>query len=331
MTSGGNTIIRSVCKGVGSFLPRTVVTNNDLSKRVETSDEWIRKRTGISERRIAEDDETTVFMATQAAKNALEHSGLNGADIDGVIVATTTPDNTFPAVAVSVQSNIGAQHGPAFDVQAACCGFVYALSTADSMLKSGLAKRFLVIGAERFSSLLNWEDRTTCVLFGDGAGAIILEADENGTGDNSDRGILSCHLHADGTLRNLLYTDGGAGTTKSAGHVVMEGQDVFRHAITFMSDIVVETLDANGIEASEIDWLVPHQANIRIIEATAKKLDMDMSQVVVTVDKHGNTSAASIPLALDVAVKDGRIKPGQLLLFEALGGGLTWGGALLRF
>lgn len=324
-------VIRTVIAGTGSFLPEKIVTNADLAKIMDTSDEWIRQRTGIEERRIADDTETTGLMATHAARLALEAAGYQGGDIDGVIVATTTPDTTFPAVAVTVQEKLGLQKGPAFDIQAACSGFIYALSAADSMIRCSLAKRMLVIGAEKFSSLVDWNDRTTAVLFGDGAGAVVLEADYSGADNTADRGILSSHLHADGTLRDLLFTNGGAASTRSAGHIVMEGKEVFRNAVTMMSEIVDEVLQTNAIQAADIDWLVPHQANIRIIEATAKKLNMAMDQIVVTVDKQGNTSAASIPLALDTAVRDGRIQRNDLILMEALGGGLTWGAILLRY
>lgn len=318
--------LRTVIRATGSYLPDKILTNADLERLVETSDDWIVQRTGIKQRHIADKDQPTSDMAIQAAKRALESSGLTAADIGGVIVATTTPDQSFPSVAVRVQAALGMKAGPAFDVQAVCSGFVYALSVADAIIRSGGAKRLLVIGAEKMSALLNWSDRTTCVLFGDGAGAVILEGVEN-----TDRGILSTHLYADGNLKDLLYTDGGVSTTGESGHIVMHGKEVFKNAVTLMADIVEEVLTENGIESDQIDWLVPHQANLRIITGTAEKLGMDMSRVVVTVDKHGNTSAASIPLALDTAVKDGRIKPGQLLLLEALGGGLTWAAALVRF
>ena len=324
-------MIRSVIRGTGSYLPDRIMTNADLEKIVDTTDEWIVQRSGIRERRIAEKDQPTSDMAIRAARKALEASGLNASDIDGVIVATTTPDNTFPSVAVRVQNALGMNVGGiAFDVQAVCTGFVYALAVADNFVRLGQVKRVLVIGAEKMSSILNWEDRTTCVLFADGAGAIILEAVE-GAGDIKDRGVLSTHLHANGALTDILYTDGGPSTTGKAGTIVMQGKEVFKNAVNLMAEVVEETLQHNGITAEAIDWLVPHQANIRIIKGTADKLNMDISKVVLTVEKHGNTSAASIPLALDEAVKDGRIKKGQLLLLEALGGGLTWGAALVRF
>lgn len=324
-------MIRSRLIGCGSYLPEKIVTNNDLSKFVETSDEWIAQRTGIRARHIAGDHEKTSDMATKAALRALEMAGLQGSDIDAVILATTTPDNTFPATAVTVQDNLGMKDkGFGFDMQAVCSGFIYALATADCFIRVGQIKRALVIGAERITNLLDWEDRTTCVLFGDGAGAVVLEADENAAGDKSDRGILSTHLHSEGAHRGLLYVDGGPATTKTVGHLRMNGKEVFRHAVTRMSEVVTETLNANNLTADEIDWLVPHQANKRIIDSTATKLNLPLDRVVLTVEKHGNTSAASIPLALAEAVADGRIKQGDLILMEALGGGLTWGAALVR-
>ena len=321
---------RSVIAGTGSYLPPQIVTNKDLEKKVDTSDELIVQRTGITQRHIAAEDESTVTMATQAAHKAIEASGYKPEDIDGIIVATTTPDNTFPSVAVQVQAALGVPPGVAFDLQAVCTGFVYAISVADSMIRSGACTRMLVIGAETMSRILDWDDRTTCVLFGDGAGAIVLEAQE-GEGTVKDRGVISTHLYSDGRLKDLLYTDGGPGTTGKAGAIRMKGRDVFKNAVSLMNDIVGEVLHANDLNDSDIDWLVPHQANIRIIQATADKLSMPYEKVVMTVGKHGNTSAASIPLALDTAVKAGMIKKGDLLLFEALGGGLTWGAALARF
>src|SRR3989338_1469936 len=318
--------LRSVILSTGSYLPDKNLTNKDLEKIVDTNDEWIVQRTGIKERNIAAPDQPTSDMAIRAAERALESSGLTAADIDGVIVATTTPDQSFPSVAVRVQAALGLKAGPAFDVQAVCSGFVYALSVADSMLQTGAMKRVIVIGAEKMSSLLNWEDRTTCVLFGDGAGAIILEAQEN-----PSNGILSTHLYADGKFRDLLYTDGGTSTTGAAGHIIMHGKEVFKNAVTLMAEIVQEVLDKNAITSDKIDWLVPHQANLRIITGTAEKLHMSMDKVVVTVDKNGNTSAASIPLALDTAVRVGRIQRGQNLLIEARGCGLTWAAALIKY
>lgn len=323
-------MIRSVITGTGSYLPEKTVTNADLEKIVDTTDEWIFTRSGIRERHYAEADQATSDMAIEAAKAALAAANCAAEDVDGVIVATTTPDQTFPAVAVKVQAALGLRSGLAFDVQAVCTGFVYALSVADNFIRLGQAKKILVIGAEKMSSLLNWQDRTTCVLFGDGAGAVLLEA-QAGAGEFADRGILSTHLHADGNYQDILYTDGGPSTTQTAGHLVMHGKEVFKHAVNLMARVVQEALDHNGITSEQIDWLVPHQANSRIIQSTAEKLNLDMSRVVLTVDKHGNTSAASIPLALDHAVRAGQIQKGQLVLFEALGGGLTWGAALVRY
>lgn len=322
--------IRSVILGTGSYLPEKTMTNKDMESIVDTSDDWIVQRTGIRERRIAADGQTTADMAIEAARHALQAAGLHGSDIDGVIVATSTPDTTFPSVAVKVQAALNVCQGPVFDVHAVCAGFVYALTVADSLLRTGAARRLLVVGAEKMSSILNWDDRTTCVLFGDGAGAFVLEAQE-GRGEISDRGIISSHLHADGHLRDILYVNGGVSSTQTAGHIVMEGKEVFRHAVALMADVVTEAMSHNGIGPEAIDWLVPHQANIRIIEGTAKKLGVGLDQVVLTVDRHGNTSAASIPLALDEAVRDGRIQRGHLLLLEALGSGLTWGAALIRY
>ncbi|MCB9965058.1 MAG: ketoacyl-ACP synthase III [Rhodospirillales bacterium] len=315
---------RTRIAGTGSYLPQKILTNKDLESIVETTDEWIVQRTGIRERHIAAEDEQTSDMAVVAARQALAHSGLSGADIDGVIVATATADRPFPSVAVAVQDALAIGKGPSFDMQAACCGFVYALSTADSLIKNGIARRLLVIGAEKFSSLLDWSDRRTCVLFGDGAGAVILEACD-GQGTSADQGILSAHLHADGQYQGLLHVP------SETGFIEMDGPEVFKFAVNSMSGIVAETLESTGLEAADIDWLVPHQANIRIIEATARKLKMSMDQVVVTVDRHGNTSAASIPLAFHEAVSSGNIKRGQVVLFEALGGGMTWGSVLMRF
>jgi 3-oxoacyl-[acyl-carrier-protein] synthase-3 len=323
--------IRSVIRATGAYLPEKILTNKDLEKMVDTTDEWIVQRSGIRQRHIAAEGQRTSDLAIAAARQALEQGGLSGGDIDGIIVATTTPDHTFPAVAVRVQAELGIPPGLAFDVQAVCTGFVYALSVADSFIQTGKARRVLVIGAEKMSSIIDWTDRTTCVLFADGAGAVVLEADESGKGDISDRGVLSTHLYADGSKRELLYTDGGPSSTGKSGHVVMHGREVFKYAVEFMADVVNETLAANKIESSAVDWLVPHQANSRIIEATAKKLGLSMDKVVLTVERHGNTSAASIPLALHEAVTDGRIKKNDLLLLEAMGGGLTWGAVLVRF
>ncbi len=321
---------RAVIHSTGSYLPSRIMTNADMEKIVDTSHEWIVQRSGIEQRHIADEYETTSDLAISAARDVLSRSGYTPSDIDGVIVATTTPDQTFPSVAVKVQQALDIPPCMAFDVQAVCTGFVYALSIANNFITSGQSKRLLVIGAEKMSSVLNWEDRTTCVLFGDGAGAVILEASE-GQGHFEDQGILSSHLMADGRLKDILYTDGGVSSTGESGHIIMHGKEVFKHAVNYMADIVKVVLEHHKIDSGAIDWLVPHQANLRIISGTAEKLGMPMERVVLTLQNHGNTSAASIPLALDVAVKDGRIKRGQTLLFEALGGGLTWGAALVRF
>lgn len=322
---------RSVMISCGAYLPEKFLTNNDLAKIVDTTDDWIAQRTGIRKRHVAGDDEKTSDMATRAAEKALKAAGLTGADIDAVFLATTTPDQTFPATAVTVQDNIGmGDRGFAFDIQAVCSGFIYALSTADNFIKSGQINRALVIGAEHFTRLLDWDDRTTCVLFGDGAGAVILEAAE-GKGDKTDRGILTTHLHSEGAKRDLLYVDGGPSSTRTVGHVRMNGKEVFRNAVTRMSEAIVEAMAASGVTPEEVNWLVPHQANRRIIDATAEKLNLPPEKVVVTVQDHGNTSAASIPLALAAAVEDGRIRRGDLILMEAMGGGLTWGAALARW
>ncbi len=323
--------IRSRIVSTGSYLPEKILTNQDLEKMVDTSDEWIVQRTGIKERRIAAEGETGDDMAVQAARNALESSGLEADDIDGVIVATTSGEKVFPSVAITVQDVLGIPTGMAFDLQAACTGFVYALGVADNFIRLGQNKRILVIGTEKMSSTIDWKDRATCVLFGDGAGAVILEADDSGTGMLADRGILSTHLYANGRLRDILYTGGGVSSVSGERFLRMEGREVFKYAVQYMAEVVVEALEENSITAADIDWLVPHQANTRIIEATAKKLGLPMEKVVVTVERHGNTSAASIPLALDEAVRSGKIKPGDLLLIEGMGGGLTWGAALVRF
>ncbi len=327
-------MIRSKMISCGSYLPKKILTNKDLEKIVDTTDEWIVTRTGIEERHIAsvEDNEKTSDMAYYAAQKALDKAGLDGSDIDAIILATTTPDQTFPATAVTVQHKIGmSANGFAFDVQAVCSGFIYALAVADNFIKAGQVKRVLVIGAEHFSNILDWEDRTTCVLFGDGAAAVILEADEDASEGIQDQGIISTHLHSEGEYRDILYVDGGVSSTQTTGKVRMNGQEVFKHAVKRMSEVVRETLEKNNITSDDIDWLVPHQANKRIIDRTAKKLNLDSSKVVLTVGKHGNTSAASIPLALCEAVEDGRIKRGDLLLMESMGGGLTWGSALVRW
>lgn len=323
---------RSVMLSCGSYLPEKVLTNSDLAKIVDTTDEWITQRTGIRKRHMAAEGEKTSDMATRAAERALQAAGLTGKDIDAIFLATTTPDQTFPATAVTVQDNIGmGDRGFAFDIQAVCSGFIYALSTADNFIKAGQVKRALVIGAEHFTRLLDWDDRTTCVLFGDGAGAVVLEADENGKGTKEDRGIITTHLHSEGAHRGLLYVDGGPSSTQTTGHVRMNGKEVFRHAVTRMSEAIVEAMEASGVTPEEVNWLVPHQANARIIDATAQKLSLPPEKVVLTVAEHGNTSAASIPLALSTAVADGRIQRGELILMEAMGGGLTWGAALARW
>ncbi|MBP2310757.1 beta-ketoacyl-ACP synthase III [Azospirillum soli] len=320
---------RSRILGCGSYLPANVVTNRDLEQRVDTSDEWIVQRTGIKSRHIAAEGEMTSDLAVAAAVRALEHAGVDAGSIDCIVLATTTPDNTFPATATKVQAALGTK-GFALDIQAVCAGFVYALSIADNFIRAGQATRALVIGAETFSRLLDWNDRTTCVLFGDGAGAVVLDGYE-GAGTSNDRGLLSTHLHSDGAHYDLLYVDGGPSSTGMTGHVRMHGQDIFRHAVSKLSAVVEEALTANGLEPSAVDWLVPHQANQRIIDGIARKLKLSSDKVVLTVDRHGNTSAASIPLALCEAVHDGRIKRGDLILMEAIGGGLSWGSALVRW
>jgi 3-oxoacyl-[acyl-carrier-protein] synthase-3 len=319
---------RSVLIGTGSALPARAVSNAELAQTVDTSDEWIVERTGIRNRHIADESETTSALATLAAQRAMEAAGVDGSGIDLIVLATATPDQTFPATATRVQHAIGANGCIAFDVAAVCSGFVYALGVADSMLRSGMAKRALVIGAETFSRILDWEDRATCVLFGDGAGAIVLEARESE--DPQAPGILATKLHADGAHNQLLFVDGGVSSTGDIGKLRMKGREVFRHAVVNLATVLGEVLEETGFTSADIDWLVPHQANARILEATAKKLHMNPEKVVVTVQNHANTSAASVPLALDTAVRDGRIKPGQLVMLEAMGGGFTWGACLLR-
>lgn len=323
-------MIRSVVRGFGAHLPEKVMRNRDLEGVVETSDEWIIQRTGIRQRHIAGEHETTASLGEMAARAALDRAGMTPADIDLIICATSTPDNTFPATAVNIQNRLGMHHGAAFDLQAVCSGFVFAVTTADSYIKSGLAKRVLVIGAETFSRILDWTDRTTCVLFGDGAGAIVLEAEE-GEGTIADRGVLSAHLRSDGAHRDKLYVDGGPSTTGTVGYLRMEGREVFKHAVGMITDVIEAAYDATGLGSDDIDWFVPHQANRRIIDASARKLGIADQKVVITVDIHGNTSAASIPLALNEAAADGRIKTGDLVLLEAMGGGFTWGSVLLRW
>ncbi|NOJ42726.1 beta-ketoacyl-ACP synthase III [Bradyrhizobium australiense] len=324
------TVKRSVVLGCGSYLPQKVLTNAELAARIDTSDEWIVQRTGIRERHIAAEGEFTSHLAINAARAALEHAGLHAQAIDLIVLATSTPDNTFPATAVAVQNGLGIHHGAAFDLQAVCSGFVFALATADNFLRSGAYKRALVIGAETFSRILDWNDRGTCVLFGDGAGAVVLEAQDQ-PGSSSDRGVLTTHLRSDGRHKAKLFVDGGPSTTQTVGHLRMEGREVFKHAVGMITDVIVDAFNATGMTAEDIDWFIPHQANKRIIDASAHKLHIAPQKVVLTVDQHGNTSAASIPLALASAVKDGRVKKGDLVLFEAMGGGFTWGSALVRW
>mgnify|MGYP005842337019 CR=1 FL=1 len=324
------TVMRSVFRGCGAYLPDRVVTNEELTRTVDTSDEWIRERTGITQRHIAAEGETTSDLAFHAATRALANAGLEADDIDLIIVATATPDQTFPATATRVQARLEMLHGFAFDIQAVCSGFVYALSVADNFIKAGQVRRALVIGAETFSRIMDWTDRTTCVLFGDGAGAVVLEAQE-GEGTTQDRGILSTHLHSDGRHHDLLYVDGGPSSTRTTGYLRMEGNKVFKHAVVNLSQVVHEALAANGLKPEDLDWIVPHQANKRILDGTARKLKLPPERIIVTVDRHANTSAASVPLALAEAVADGRISPGHLVLMEAMGGGFTWGSALVRW
>jgi len=324
------TVLRSVILGCGSYLPERVLSNEELAASVETSDDWIVQRTGIHQRHIAADGEVTSDLAIHAAKAALAAAHVDAQSIDLIVLATSTPDNTFPATAVAVQNELGIHHGAAFDLQAVCTGFIFALATADNFLRSGAFKRALVIGAETFSRILDWNDRGTCVLFGDGAGAIVLDAQAQ-PGKPSDRGILTTHLRSDGRHQSKLYVDGGPSSTRTVGYLRMEGREVFKHAVGMITDVIVDAFKATGTTADDIDWFVPHQANKRIIDASAHKLHIAPQKVVLTVDMHGNTSAASIPLALSVAVADGRIKKGDLVLLEAMGGGFTWGSALLRW
>ncbi len=322
--------MRAVALGCGHYLPERVVSNDELAAQVDTSDEWIVARTGIRRRHIAAEGEKTSDLAAAAGRAALENAGLGPEDIDAVVVATATPDQTFPSTATRVQHALGIKRGFAYDIQAVCAGFIYVLANANGLILSGQAKRILVIGAETFSRILDWDDRATCVLFGDGAGAIVLEAQE-GDGGPADRGVLGTCLHSDGAYNDLLYVSGGPSTTQTAGFLRMEGREVFRHAVVKLADVAEEVMEKVGVGPTDLDWIVPHQANLRIIDATARKLSMSMDKVVVTVQDHGNTSAASIPLALSVAVDEGRIRPGDLLLMEAIGGGLAWGAALLRW
>ena len=318
---------RSQIIGCGSYLPEKILTNEDLAAMVDTSDQWIVERTGIRQRHIAADGELTSDLAFQAAENALRDAGMAAQDLDMIVLATTTPDNTFPATATKVQAMLGLTRGAAFDIQAVCSGFLYGLSVGDNFIKTGQVETVLVIGAETFSRIIDWEDRTTCVIFGDGAGAVVLKGSSSADG----RGILSTHLHSDGRLNDLLYVDGGPSSTKTVGHVRMSGREVYRHAVHNMSSIVKEAMEANGLAPEDIDWVVPHQANKRILDSTTRKLGLKDDRVVITIERHANTSAASIPLALDEAIRDGRIQSGHLVLMEALGGGLTWAASLVRW
>ncbi len=324
------TQLRSVVLGCGSYLPARILSNDELARSVDTTDEWIVQRTGIRERHIAAAGELTSDLALNAARAALTNARVEADSIDLIVLATSTPDQTFPATAVTVQAGLGIIHGSAFDLQAVCSGFVFALAVVDAMLKSGGYKRALVIGAETFSRILDWNDRTTCVLFGDGAGALVLEAQPQ-LASSADRGILTTHLRSDGRFKSKLYVDGGPSSTQTVGHLRMEGRDVFKHAVAMITDVIHDAFKATGYSAADIDWFVPHQANKRIIDGSAHKLGIPLEKVVVTVDRHGNTSAASIPLALTDAVADRRIRRGNLILLEAMGGGFTWGSALLRW
>lgn len=319
---------RSFIRGTGGYLPERVLTNEELSKMVDTSDEWIRERTGIKRRHVAAEGELTSDIATAAARSALESAGILASEVDLIVLATTTPDQTFPATATAVQAKLGMTGGAAFDVQAVCSGFLFALATADSMLKQGLFNTAVVIGAETFTRILDWSDRGTCVLFGDGAGAIVLEAQP---AEAEGRGVLSTHLRSDGRHRQKLFVDGGPSSTGTVGHLRMIGKDVFRHAVGQVADVMLDSFAESGVDANTLDWFVPHQANARIIDASAEKLGIAPEKVIKTVALHGNTSAASIPLALDVAVRDGRLKPGHLVMIEAVGGGFTWGAAVIRW
>ncbi|MEQ8401629.1 MAG: beta-ketoacyl-ACP synthase III [Roseitalea porphyridii] len=323
-------MIRTAIRGVGSALPKRVVPNSELEERLETSDAWIRQRTGIAQRYVAGDDETTASLGEAAARAALDDAGIGIDAIDLIIVATSTPNNTFPATAVDIQCRLGMHHGAAFDIQAVCTGFIYALTTADTYVRAGLARRVLVIGAETYSRILDWNDRRTAVLFGDGAGAVVVE-EAHGNGLTSDTGILAAHLRSDGRHKEKLYVDGGPSTTQTTGHLRMEGREVFKHAVGMITDVIEQSFATAGITGEQIDWFVPHQANRRIIEASARKLGIPEEKVVITVDRHANTSSASIPLALAVAVRDGRIGKGDLVLLEAMGGGFTWGALLVRW
>jgi len=320
-------IFRSIVKGVGASLPKKIVTNKDLTMMVDTSEEWIEERTGIKERRIASEGETTSSLGAEAAQKAINNSGLENSDIDLIILATSTPDNTFPASATAIQSSLGIRKGYAYDMQAVCSGFVFAIEAADNAIKVGNAKNALVIGSETFSRIIDWDDRGTCVLFGDGAGAIVLSASD----DASNRGVLSNHLHSDGRYGDLLYVDGGPSTSSQVGFLRMDGKGVFKHAVHNLSSAIIEAIEYNNLKINDIDWFVPHQANKRILEAVSKKVGLSKDKVIITVDKHANTSAASIPLAINDAVEEGKIKPGDLVLLEAMGGGFSWGSTLIRW
>lgn len=320
---------RSVITGCGAYLPRKIMTNEDLARIVDTSDEWITERTGIKCRHIAAEGELTSDLGVAAARQALARAGRKPKDIDLIVLATSTPDNTFPATATAIQAELGITHGAAFDLQAVCSGFVYALAVADNFLKTGSFRRALVIGSETFSRILDWSDRSTCVLFGDGAGAVVLEAQRKR--EANGRGVLSTHLHSDGRYKKMLYVDGGPSSTRQVGHLRMQGREVFRFAVTKIAEVVEESLKANGLKAGEIDWFIPHQANQRILLSTARKLGLPPEKIVMTIEQHANTSAASIPLALNVAFEDGRLRPNDLVLMEAMGGGFTWGAALVRW
>jgi 3-oxoacyl-[acyl-carrier-protein] synthase III len=324
-------MIRSVIRGCGAYLPEKILTNQDLSKIVDTDDSWITERTGIKERHIAAEGELTSDLGIAAARRALEAAEIDAKDIDLIVLATSTPDQTFPATAVTIQAALGITQGAAFDMQAVCSGFVYALSAADNFLKSGQHRRALVIGSETFSRILDWEDRTTCVLFGDGAGAVVIDAQRVTPGKADERGIIGSVLRSDGRYRNMLYVDGGPSSSKAVGHLRMQGREVFRFAVGAISEVIEETLKAYDLTADDIDWFVPHQANKRILDGTAKKLGIAPEKIVMTLEKHGNTSAASIPLALDAAIQDGRLKKGDMVLMEAMGGGFTWGSVLARW
>ncbi|MDA9905064.1 ketoacyl-ACP synthase III [Hyphomicrobiales bacterium] len=320
-------MFRSIVKGVGASLPKKIVTNKDLTMMVDTSEEWIEERTGIKERRIASEGETTSSLGAEAAQKAINNSGLENSDIDLIILATSTPDNTFPASATAIQSSLGIRKGYAYDMQAVCSGFVFAIEAADNAIKVGNAKNALVIGSETFSRIIDWDDRGTCVLFGDGAGAIVLSASD----DASNRGVLSNHLHSDGRYGDLLYVDGGPSTSSQVGFLRMDGKGVFKHAVHNLSSAIIEAIEYNNLKINDIDWFVPHQANKRILEAVSKKVGLSKDKVIITVDKHANTSAASIPLAINDAVEEGKIKPGDLVLLEAMGGGFSWGSTLIRW